>query len=467
MDILKKLLSKSGIDSAVLYVLAGKGISFIVQPVTLYLIATCLTSAEQGYYYTFGSILSASIFLELGLGTVLTQFASHEFASLSWGAHGSLTGDAIALSRLISLTRKSVVWYGIMSILVLASFIPGGTIFLNSSSSSAEVDFVLPWVFLVVFSSLTLFLSPLLAIIEGCARVADIQRMRMYQIGFGALFVWIVIVSNGSLYAASSLAITNFVIGTFWLMTRYNGLLNQVRGDGSVVTNHELSWKRELFPLQWKIGVSWVSGYLTFHLFTPLLFQYQNAVAAGQMGMSLYVSNIALSTGIAWLSTKFPLYGAMIKRREYDSLDHIVLSSTVYSFVFTAGFSLLGLLCIVFIKADFPGIGDRLLSIGAVAALLFSGLINVLITSMAVYLRAHKQEPLLASSIVCAIVTVVVGWVAAKYYSADVMAYSIAVVSLVVNLPLTTYIFLVKRKGWRNRVDELPVKDPQISHGAL
>ena len=230
-EIIKRLLNKLGIDKAVSYVLAGKGISFVVQPITLYLIATYFTSAEQGYYYTFGSILSATIFFELGLGMVLTQYASHEFALLNWGENGSLHGDTVALSRLISLIRKSVKWYGVLSVLVIIFLTPGGIAFLSSNPISGEIHFVLPWIILVIFSSLTLFITPLLAILEGCGRVADIQKMKLYQISFGALFIWIVILSKGDLLAASSLAITNFIIAIFWIFRKYKGLLNQLRGN--------------------------------------------------------------------------------------------------------------------------------------------------------------------------------------------------------------------------------------------
>lgn len=451
MAILKNILKKLGIDKAISYVLAGKGISFVTQPITLYLIATYFTGTEQGYYYTFGSILSASIFIELGLGMVLTQYASHEFASLNWKNDGSLTGDTISLSRLISLMKKSIRWYGALSILVVIIFIPGGIAFLSSNSHSAEVHFAIPWIVLVIFSSLTLFISPLLAILEGCGRVADIQKMKLYQISFGALFICIVILSHGNLFAASSLSITNFIIASLWILTKYKGLLDQLRRDGYVIEDNQISWRKELFPMQWKIAISWISGYLAYQLFTPLLFRYQNATVAGQMGMTLYISNIALGTGIVWLSTKFPLYGAMIKNKNYDLLDQIAKKNTQYSFLFTAIISIICLIVIYLIKIYYPHIGERLLSLGAVAALLFSNLILILTTSMAGYLRAHKEEPLLISSIIHAIVTVFIALVAVKYYNADVLAYSIALINLVVNLPMITYIFIVKRNHWHNQ----------------
>jgi len=54
-------------------------------PVGLYLIATFLTKSEQGYYYTFGSVLGLTVFFELGLSYVIIQFTSHEMAGLKNG----------------------------------------------------------------------------------------------------------------------------------------------------------------------------------------------------------------------------------------------------------------------------------------------------------------------------------------------------------------------------------------------
>jgi hypothetical protein len=38
-----------------------------------------LTAVEQGFYYTFGSVLALQVFVKLGLVTVIVQMASHEW----------------------------------------------------------------------------------------------------------------------------------------------------------------------------------------------------------------------------------------------------------------------------------------------------------------------------------------------------------------------------------------------------
>jgi len=69
----------------------------------LFLISKFLTIEEQGYYFTFGSVVAIQIFFELGLNTIITQFAAHENAKLKWNEFNQISGDKISLSRLSSL----------------------------------------------------------------------------------------------------------------------------------------------------------------------------------------------------------------------------------------------------------------------------------------------------------------------------------------------------------------------------
>ncbi len=45
-----------------------------------------------------------------------------------------------------------------------------------------------------------------------------------------------------------------------------------------------ISWRREVWPFQWKIAVSWLCDYFIFQLFTPVLFAFRGPVEAGQDG---------------------------------------------------------------------------------------------------------------------------------------------------------------------------------------
>ena len=103
---IRKIISVINIDKNVSIFLSGRLFSYISYPLTLALIINFLNPVEQGYYYTFLTLLSFSMFLELGLGIILTNFASHEFAKLSW-QNNLLIGDEIAVKRSLALIKKN------------------------------------------------------------------------------------------------------------------------------------------------------------------------------------------------------------------------------------------------------------------------------------------------------------------------------------------------------------------------
>ena len=64
-------------------------------PVSLYLAATRLRPGLQGYYFVGVNIVALAQLFELGLGTIIVQFASHEWPRLRWGARGECEGESI------------------------------------------------------------------------------------------------------------------------------------------------------------------------------------------------------------------------------------------------------------------------------------------------------------------------------------------------------------------------------------
>jgi len=446
---LQSIIKKNtGIDRAIGYVLLGRGFSVLAQPITLYLIARYFTGVEQGFYYTFGSLLAISVFLELGLGIVITQFASHEYAYLRWKDDGGLDGEPKALSRLLSLMRKSLGWYGVITVIYALLLIPIGIWFFSTSSDSFGVHYVMPWIILVIFSAAKLSVLPIQSVLEGCGRVAAVQRLILMQSVLGGIVVIVTILSNGKLLAASFLAISNFAIVSVWLWRNFKGFLVQIFATTKVALTHHIRWKTEILPMQWRIALSWMSGYLIYQLFNPLLFKYQSPEIAGRMGMSLSLANMMQNVSIAWLSTKVPLYGALISKKDYKTLNQLFKKSTIQSLIVSIIISFAAIAAVWSILYLFPKYSSRILPVPSVAMLLFANVINILIVSFAGYLRAHKEEPFLIPSLIGAACTATAAWVCAKYFNANVLCAIIFVLNLTIGLPMAYYVFRKKQKDW-------------------
>src|SRR5579864_6487677 len=79
-----------GLDRAVGFSVLARLWSSAAGLVTVALIARFLSPAEQGYYYTFGSLVALQIIFELGFSFVILQMACHESASLTIAPDGTI-----------------------------------------------------------------------------------------------------------------------------------------------------------------------------------------------------------------------------------------------------------------------------------------------------------------------------------------------------------------------------------------
>src|SRR5690242_18558290 len=113
-----------GLDRAVGFTVLARFWSSAAGVVTVALIARFLSPAEQGYYYTFGSLVAIQMIFELGFSFVILQLASHERARLSISDDYEVAGDPVAHARLASVIQKSVRWYSVAGLLVAGTLLP-------------------------------------------------------------------------------------------------------------------------------------------------------------------------------------------------------------------------------------------------------------------------------------------------------------------------------------------------------
>ena len=78
---LGRLRARLEVSDAVALSVLVQAWSVLAAPVTLAAIVGRLSAAEQGYYYTFNSLLALQVFVDLGLTTVIVQFAGHKWSS--------------------------------------------------------------------------------------------------------------------------------------------------------------------------------------------------------------------------------------------------------------------------------------------------------------------------------------------------------------------------------------------------
>jgi hypothetical protein len=90
----------------------------------------------------------------------------------------------------------------------------------------------------------------------------------------------------------------------------------------------------------------------------------------------------------------------------------------------------------------------RLLPPWAFALLLLTTIVNHILFSEALYLRAHKREPFLLNSIIIAILVGGATFPLAKFWGENAVVVGYFFLGGLVGLGAGTYVFVTKRREW-------------------
>lgn len=431
------------VDSAVFYILLAKVWGIPSAVVTMLLLARCLSPDDQGYYYTFGSILGLSIFFELGFFLVILNVTSNEYSQLTIGEDKRLFGNTESLSRLVSLGRLCFKWYAVAGILFILSVVPAGYIFF-SQKVYANVVWQIPWFCVVVLSGLNFLASPFLTILEGCNQVAAINRVRLYQGVCGSLILWGVLLLDGKLWSLVISGGVSLLFNCYVIFVKYKPFFEAFLMPPS---GARINWRTEVWPMQWRISLSGLVNYFVFSLFNPLMFHYFGPVVAGQMGMTRSVVGAVQGVGMAWVSAKTPLYGILVGKKDYSALDRLWFKVSLISVIVVTIGAAFSWSFIVALNQFGAHLAGRFLDPISTGLFLLTVPMTLVSQSQAAYLRAHVQEPIVFMSVSLCLLSGVLVWQFGKRFGPiGAAAANLAVWTLV--LIWMTHIWRSCRREW-------------------
>ena len=446
MRLINRLLNTLGIDGAILYTSSARIIQAGGSIITLLLIAKFLSKEEQGFYYTFTSVLAIQIFFELGLSGILTQFVAHEMAHIEL-ENNIFKGEQKYISRLASIIHFSAKWYFIFALLLIIALILGGGIFFYKNTQGVEhIQWQVPWLMVSIFGGLNLLISPIMAILQGMHKVKEIAKLSFIQQIIVMIVSWISLILGAKLY----LVAINLMMNFFILLILYglSGYLKLLYNLLKYKVIEKINYWKEIFPYQWKIALSWASGYFIFQALNPIVFSFYGAVVAGKLGMTITILNGILALVISWTSTKLPLWSSYIAKREYDELDKSVIytikKSTLVAFLGISG----AIILIGGLQYFNLNLGNRFLPIELAFILLMTIPINNVINIWSASLRSFKKEPFLFVALMVGLFSITEVYITAKFFSLTILIVGYFLVFALVSLPLNLYVYNKKKKEY-------------------
>lgn len=435
---LARLRQVTGLDFHVFVTLLSRGWSVLAGAGTVVLLPLHLSSTEQGFYYTFVSLLGLQVLFELGLGQVIIQLVSHESAHLTPTADQRLEGDATRLDHLGSLMQLLRRWYLVAALLFGGLGGVTGGLFLAHRDALPPEQWVGPWAVMMFCTAVNLTYVPALAMFEGCGQIGQVARLRLVQSVIGYTGLWTGLLSGAGLWSACFVPLAATLSTGFWLA--YLGRLYQWLLQRVVRDAQRIAWRRDVLPFQWRIAVSAASGYFIFYSFTPLIFANRGPAEAGQFGIAMAVFNALSAVGTSWVYAKTPAMAMYISLGERKALDALFKAVTLRSVLFTtvAAAGIVGG-AMLLTWTGLP-LMRRIAGSGVLACLAVVCVANCLISAFAAYMRAHREEPMLSVSLVGGIATTLVAWLGSRSSLLTTSMLYAALTSLVL-LPWTFLLF--------------------------
>jgi hypothetical protein len=440
---LAKLRRLTGLDRAIAYTVLARVLQIAGSTGTVLLIVHFLSSVEQGYYYTLFSLVALQTVFELGFSFVIQQLAAHETVHLTLHSDGRIEGDSVAHLRLASVLQKTVRWYLLSSAVMLATLLPAGFIFFSTHMRAGEtVLWHGPWIFAVIATVALFMLNPVLSFLEGCGQVRQVAAMRFAQ-GIAAIVVpWTVLIAHRGLWSPGAVNAGYSLVALAFLWSRRKLLLPLLRHPGGA---HAIAWRAEIWPFQWRLGVSFLCSWFTAQIFTPVLFAYRGPVEAGRMGMSMSIAGYLWAMVLPWMSTKATPFGNLIARGELQALDTLFFRTLKQSLAAVAISAALCMAGIELLQHAAPRLATRMVPPQLFALLLLAGLSVFVVQSLAIYLRAHKREPFLWQSLLVAGMTSGGALLFIPHWGLSGAAITYFVCTGIVGLSFASVIFLKRR----------------------
>lgn len=438
----------AGVDRAVFFSNAAQMMRLVTGPITMALVLRYLTPEIQGYFYAFSGVVATQVFLEMGFSQNILQFASHEFARLRFTAAQTVEGDPVVKSRLISLGRLAFGYYAVAALILLFAIGIGGHVFFTVSGQHG-VAWQGAWWMIAVTAAFSLVINPAWALLEGCNQVAVIAQFRFWAALASFAVNALALIAGAGIYASAIGALFSLLLSVGYLGLRWEPFLSQFLDRPR---HGHISWAREIWPFQWRIAVSWMSGYFVFDIINPIAFYFCGPVEAGRLGMSLQLVRMIFNVAMTWVYTKAPRFGMLIAARAWKELDSLWRRSTLQAFIICLLGMISFLVAIPFIGHLLPKVPARLAPLGVNAWLGGAIVIQILISSMAMELRAHKREPYMWISVFNAVLSVCFILPLVRYWGIYGEAVGYALAIGVVFIPALR-IYQVKRFAYRNCTD--------------
>jgi hypothetical protein len=154
----------------------------------------------------------------------------------------------------------------------------------------------------------------------------------------------------------------------------------------------------ELLPLLRRYAVSWLSGYVIFQSLAPIAFRLLGPAEAGKVGLSLAAFTALYNLAFVLVVVKVPRINILVAQGQPAQADATCRRQALLACaaLLVANF---GFYAFLFAIRDTYPLQERLVGMSGLLLLSAAGFMQVVVSAWAIFIRAHKAEPLAGVSL--------------------------------------------------------------------
>jgi O-antigen/teichoic acid export membrane protein len=409
---------------------------------TLLLITFFFTLEEQGLFFVFYSLIAIQAFVELGIGSVIQNFTSHEVATFKRD-DSDIKG---ASARFAYVFKVGCIWFSLGSLILFAFLVFFGNAMLQASGANVlnQENILL----LVIGFACALTASQVFwATIIGCGWTVQYFRFKIIQLSISNILFWLMMALGTGLWSLVVFLGLQAIIAAIYVVLLNGNFFKLLFKENS--KNSKISFLRDLFPFQSRLSVSFISGYFAFNIQVPLTSLLFGIETAAKVGMSWHIAGVVSMVTHAFLIPYGPKLAMLAENKNYASLASQFSRIFRHNILIAFGLSFIILLIfwgasILVVPTPFEIFFARNLSVEHFVILLIGQTAVAAVMPYSFYLRAHKEEPIAHISMICGLLTIALSYFLCLEFGSIGISLGF-MVSQLITLPFVAKIYRQRR----------------------
>jgi hypothetical protein len=351
------------------------------------LVIVFLNPIEQGYFYAMGSILNSYILLDMGLSSLVLQKSAKYFTNLEWYKNNKIVtkpNHKKKNKKFVSFCSWVMNWYCTLTYFCILIF-PVGFIYFYFSDFGSEINWIFPWLIIVISLSYSIRTVGFFSILEGAQKIFLVYICRSIIYPFAVILSIFMMYFGYGLYAQSAVPISSIFIYLIIKKIYFKNLIKVITKN-----KNNFNWKVNILPQQKKVSLNTISNFLFQHAPVLIIFYCLDPETAGSFAISFIFANISLAIAFSPITSIIPKFTESLLSSKSIAMN--LFFNNLYKSLFLGLFGTLLTCLILLFLQDFE-ISSRILDPYQVLGLFVAYGLFYFNNTLVLFFRASDTEP--------------------------------------------------------------------------